>query len=112
MFGLKQQHIEAINTCFTKLTQIEQVILYGSRAMGNYRTGSDIDLTIVGELDSRDFTELEIQLDDLMLPYKIDLSILIQIDNPELKDHIHRNGKVFYQKVDQFVLREPKGRSN
>lgn len=51
MFGLQQKHIDAINACFAQYPQIEQVILYGSRAKGNYKNGSDIDLTIVGDLD-------------------------------------------------------------
>jgi len=45
-FGLKAKHIAAIRNAFRQYPSIEQVVLYGSRAKGNYRTGSDIDLTI------------------------------------------------------------------
>ena len=49
MYGLKEKHIKAINSVFSKYPQIEKAILYGSRAKGNYRNGSDIDLTLVGD---------------------------------------------------------------
>jgi hypothetical protein len=40
-------------------------------------------------------------LDDLLLPYKIDLSLLREIDNPQLLDHIDRVGQVFNQRSEQ-----------
>ena len=99
MFGLKVKHIEAINGCFARYPQIEQVILYGSRAKGNYKNGSDIDLTIVGDLDYNSLLKLENQLDDLLLPYKMDLSLKHKITNASLLEHIERVGKVFYERV-------------
>lgn len=76
--------------------------------MGTYKNGSDIDLTIVGDFQYDDLLSLEVQLDDLLLPYKIDLSVLSQISNKDLIDHIHRQGKVLYQKEEAFTFREPK----
>ena len=107
MFGLKEKHIEAINTCFAKFGNIEQVVLYGSRAKGNFRTGSDIDLTIVGELTYSEILKLENELDDLLLPYKIDLSLKHQISNPDLIGHIDRVGKLFYDNSSKLILNEP-----
>jgi predicted nucleotidyltransferase len=98
MFGLQQKHIDAINNCFAQSIHIEQVILYGSRAKGNYKNGSDIDLTIVGDLGYAELRQLESQLDDLLLPYKIDLSLKHNITNPDLTEHIERVGKIFYEK--------------
>lgn len=100
-FGLEDSIIEKINSIFYQYENIEQVIIYGSRAKGNYKRGSDIDLTIVSESDQLSFSDLakaENQLDDLMLPYKIDLSLQKQIANPELIDHIDRIGIIFYQR--------------
>jgi len=98
-FGLKQATIDKINRVFSAHPQIEQVILYGSRAKGNYRNGSDIDLTIKGEgVTLSQLLKIETELDDLLLPYKIDLSLLHQIDDPDLIDHIRRVGIVFYEK--------------
>jgi predicted nucleotidyltransferase len=98
MFGLKSNHINAIKDCFINFEQISKVIIYGSRAKGNFRNGSDIDLTIIGDMNFKNLLALENQLDDLMLPYKIDLSLLHQIDNHNLLDHIKRVGISFYEK--------------
>jgi len=99
LFGLKESVIAAMNGVFTACPQIERVILYGSRAKGTFRTGSDIDLTIVGdEVTHGQLLRLANQLDDLLLPYKIDLSLLRQIENPDLLEHIRRVGVVFYEK--------------
>lgn len=98
MFGLKQQYIDLIHTVLAQYSEIDQVIVYGSRAKGNYKPGSDIDLTIKGNLEFGSLMKLENQLDDLLLPYTIDLSLYHNINNPDLIDHIGRVGKVFYEK--------------
>jgi uncharacterized protein len=108
MFGLQQKHIDIINYCFAQYPQIEQVILYGSRAKGNYKNGSDIDLTIIGNLDFSTLLKLENQLDDLLLPYKIDLSLQHQIADPDLIAHIQRVGMVFFDQQQAMKLLEPK----
>jgi uncharacterized protein len=99
MFGLKQQHIDLINDVFAQYPQIEQVTIYGSRAKGNHKPCSDIDLTIIGDLDFGSLMKLANQLDDLFLPYKMDISLHHKINHPDLIDHIQRVGKVFYEKT-------------
>lgn len=99
-FGLKDYQIEKMQMVFASFPQVEKVILYGSRAKGNYKPASDIDLTLVGaDIDLTMQFRIETQLDDLMLPYTIDLSILSQISNPDLVDHINRVGQVFYERT-------------
>lgn len=94
--GLDLSIIEKIRGVFSSYPQIEQVLLYGSRAKGNYRRGSDIDLTIIGDqLSLSTLMQIENDLDDLLLPYKIDLSLLHKIESRELVDHIRRVGVVF-----------------
>ncbi len=101
-FGLKQAVIEKINRIFSAYPEIEQVILYGSRAKGNYLNGSDIDLTIKGAaVTLSQLLKMETDLDDLLLPYKIDLSLLHKIEDADLLDHIRRIGIVFYGKKDR-----------
>ena len=97
-YGLRQTDIEQIQDVFKKHPDIQAAILYGSRALGNHRTGSDIDLTLKGDLSTSQLFQLEQELDDLLLPYKIDLSIFNTIKNLDLIDHINRVGKVFYEK--------------
>jgi len=78
---------------------VEEAILYGSRAKGNERPGSDIDLTLNGpNLNLQVINRISRELDDLLLPYTIDLSVFRQISNSDLLDHIERVGQVFYRK--------------
>ena len=96
-FGLKKSTIQSITSIFEKHPNIEKCVLYGSRAKGNFRPGSDIDLTLFGEkLTLSELLEIENELDDLLLSYKIDLSILHKIENEALLDHIKRIGEEFY----------------
>jgi len=71
---------------------VEQVVLYGSRAKGNYKEGSDIDLTVKGNLTFDNMVKMSVNLDELNLPWKIDLSLYNQIENKNLLDHIDRVG--------------------
>lgn len=97
-YGLKANAIAQINGILATHLEIEQAILYGSRAMGNYRDSSDIDLCLVGEaLTLTQLLKIENELDDLLLPYKMDLSLFHTLDNPDLVDHIRRVGVMFYQ---------------
>ena len=101
MWGLSEHIIKELNILFSGNSKIEQVILYGSRAKGNHKEGSDIDLTIKGkDLKFDDLMNLNIKIDNLLLPYKIDLSIYSNIKNSELLDHINRVGISFYEKRD------------
>jgi predicted nucleotidyltransferase len=82
---------------FKQFPSINRVILYGSRAMGNFKPGSDIDLTIDGDDFSTDeLLSVMSKIDDLMLPYKVDLSIFHSLDHEDLLDHIKRVGLIFY----------------
>lgn len=95
--GLDQKTQEELSQVFSKHKKIKKVILYGSRAKGNFKPGSDIDLSIVSsEVTVSDLLQIENEIDDLLLPYKIDLSLMHQIDNADLIDHINRVGMVFY----------------
>lgn len=95
--GLPDTAVAKLQSVFAAHPHIEQVILYGSRAKGNYRPGSDIDLTIVGDaVDWQELLRIDNEIDDLLLPYKWDLSLLRQIDNPDLLEHIRRVGITFY----------------
>lgn len=96
-YGLKHEVFDRIISVFREHPGIEKVTLYGSRAKGTYRNGSDIDLTITGEsLALTDLYKIRDELDNLMLPYSIDLSLYRQITNKDLLDHIDRGGLEFY----------------
>lgn len=101
-YGLEETTIKALQGIFAHYSQVEKVILYGSRAKGNYRIASDIDLTLVGpQLTLSTLFQIENDLDDLLLPYKIDLSIHHKIENADVLAHIKRVGISFYELVAQ-----------
>lgn len=103
-FGLKEGTIAEINHIFCQYQNIEKVILYGSRAKGNYKQGSDIDLTLIGEnITYNQLWEIENKIDDLLLPYIIDLSIFNAIDNSHLIEHIQRVGVIFYDRKTSMI---------
>lgn len=106
MFGLSQKSIEEINGCFAKHEGIDLVIVYGSRAIGNYKPGSDIDLAIKGQLSISELLQLESELDDLLLPYTIDISLIDLINEPALINHVERVGKIFYNRLTPVQLNE------
>lgn len=96
-FGLSEKTIISINSVFKKYNSIEKAILYGSRAKGNYKKGSDIDLTLFSQDNSYTLlSKIMVDLDDLLLPYGIDLSFYAEITNNQLKEHINRVGIIFY----------------
>lgn len=95
-YGLPLDVLEKLRSVFRKHVEVERVLLYGSRALGTQRIASDIDLTILGDSANLSILmQIENEIDDLMLPYKVDLSLYNHIDNPNLKDHIHRVGVDF-----------------
>ena len=97
-FGITKKSHEKLLKLFARLPQIERVIIYGSRAMGTYKIGSDIDLTIIGQqLDTNQLTRIMSEIDALSLPYTVDLSIFSSLSNESLLDHINRVGRVFYR---------------
>ncbi|PIR23811.1 MAG: hypothetical protein COV44_00750 [Deltaproteobacteria bacterium CG11_big_fil_rev_8_21_14_0_20_45_16] len=95
-FGLSANSLSALRSLFIRYPKIDRVVLYGSRAKGNYRPGSDIDLTLIAPcLGLSELMKIQNEIDDMLLPYKVDLSLFHQLENADLKDHIERVGKDF-----------------
>lgn len=97
--GLSAVTLDQICATLARFPQVAQGVLYGSQAKGNFKPGSDIDLTLRGEgLTLSLLGDIDAALDELLLPYQIDLSIYDQIGHAELVAHIDRVGRVIYQK--------------
>ena len=94
--GLSVGLLDSLNSIFSNYPSVKQVKLYGSRAKGNFRHGSDIDLTFIGHITHDELMDIDELIDDLLTPYTYDLSILTDIDNHELLKHIERVGLVIY----------------
>ncbi len=107
MFGLSVDSLHRIRSVFSRFPKIQKVILYGSRAKGNYKKGSDIDITLVGKgltLKNTVYPLME-GLYELYLPYKFDISIFNKLAEPDFISHILRVGKTFYQKENDVMKR-------
>jgi predicted nucleotidyltransferase len=97
--GLTRETVDRIRSVLARFPQVEKAVLYGSRAKGNYKRGSDIDLTLFGSgLNPSVLSQISSGLDDLLLPQKIDISIFAKISHADLIDHIRRVGVVLYEK--------------
>ncbi|MCG8475259.1 MAG: nucleotidyltransferase domain-containing protein [Cytophagales bacterium] len=91
--GLSEQEKEKLCRCFSSILPLRRVMLFGSRAVGNFRKSSDVDLALEGaELKMEDIFELEKALEELRLSYRFDLVALRQVSNEKLKEHIRRAG--------------------
>lgn len=98
MYGIKDSEFELLQAVFRKHENIEKVVLYGSRAKGNYKPFSDVDITLFGEkLTRSDLNRIALDIDDLLLPYQFDISIFKSLKNKDLIDHILRVGIVVYE---------------
>lgn len=99
-YGLSAQTLQKIRDVFLQYPQVEEVVLYGSRARGDYKNGSDIDLTLRGSSDLTHtlVSRIANDLDDQLLPYTIDLCIFENIRNPEMVEQIEQVGVALYKK--------------
>ena len=92
-YGLSDIELNKLREFYARYEDIEEVILYGSRAKGNHKPFSDVDISLVGaNLTRSRLNQIAFAIDDLLLPYQFDLSIFHKLTNMELVDHIRRVG--------------------
>ena len=100
MFGLKPNDLQVIVDIIKLYPQIEEAIVFGSRALDKYKKGSDIDIALKGENVEAVTAEVAGLLnDESPLPYYFDIIDYNTIDNADLRDHIDRVGKQIYKKL-------------
>lgn len=96
-FGLNDMELQALRQTLATIPEVEEAIIYGSRARGTNRVSSDIDITLKGSnLTYLQLALLDAKIDDLYLPYFVDLSLFSMIRNTDLIESIEREGKVLY----------------
>jgi len=97
-YGLSDRTTTTLYSIFQKYSGIKQAVLYGSRAKGKYRNGSDIDLSLKTDVTftHSDLLHISGDFDDSDIPYFVDVSIYDKLSNTDLKAHIDRVGKVLY----------------
>ncbi|MDR3078076.1 MAG: nucleotidyltransferase domain-containing protein [Planctomycetota bacterium] len=96
--GLPPAAVARLSGVFAAFPEVGEAVLYGSRAKGTHKKGSDIDLALKGaELDWARLGEIETAIDDLLLPYKVDLLIYDTLEHVKLREHIDRVGVTLYR---------------
>lgn len=93
-FGLREEDLSYIVSALKQFPEIKKAFIFGSRAKGTYKNGSDIDIAILGPAVSfTTVSRLHAMLEDEgPLPYLIDIVDYEHTDNPALKAHIDRVG--------------------
>lgn len=97
MYGLSDLTINDLHSVFRRYPNIKKVVIFGSRAKGNYREGSDIDLAIIGDdISSAQISDIYLRIEDLELLYKVDILDYSKYKNTPIGEHIARVAKPFY----------------
>lgn len=97
-FGLSDTVIYELCNVFRHYANIEKVLIFGSRSKGNYRSGSDIDLAVIGkDLDYNMLLDIRCEIEDLELLYSVDLIDYNKKKGTPIAEHIDRVGQVFYE---------------
>ena len=108
MYGMIEEELNLLCSLFARQKEIEQVILYGSRAKGTHKPFSDVDITLLGiGLSRSHLNRLMADIDESSLPYSFDISILSTITNPDLMEQIENTGVVLYQRGGTSLVAEP-----
>lgn len=99
MFGLDEKELRILKSCFSHQPLVSKAVVFGSRAMGNYKRGSDIDIAIFGDgITGREQSEIINEFEESNLPYEMDILIYDSIKSGELKKHIQEYGKELYRR--------------
>ena len=101
LFGISEKSYRTIIQTISSFQDIDKTFLFGSRAKGNYKKGSDIDLAIYGKnLNQNTWLNLSVVLNEkTTLPYYFDIVAPKMLDNQNLIEHINRIGIVFYERT-------------
>lgn len=97
-FGLPDRTINELIEYFSNKTDIEKVIIFGSRAKGTHKTGSDIDFAIITD-NHDDFHRISDELDQLPTPYKFDVIDYKMLSHEKMLESIDKYGHIFYEKL-------------
>ena len=99
--------LQLLCSLFARHKEIEQVILYGSRARGTHKPFSDVDITLLGiGLTRSHLSRLMADIDESSLPYFFDISLFAKLTNPDLIEQIERTGVVLYQRGENAFVAE------
>ncbi len=100
MFGLNPEDLLSIIAVLKRYRDVEEALIFGSRAMGNYKPGSDVDIALKGPLPTQTVTDISAELNErIPLPYKFDVVAYNDLSDQPLIAHINTYGKSFYHRT-------------
>lgn len=98
-FGIPPDALERIRAVLAGYDAVQSASIYGSRARDTARNSSDIDIALEGPaLSQRHLASIANALDDLLLPWKIDLCLVSELEDEALLANICQDGKILYRK--------------
>jgi predicted nucleotidyltransferase len=99
-FGLTKRDMQTIRDIFLQFPEVEKAFIFGSRAKGNYRPGSDIDLAIMDKgVSNLTIRKLYAAFEEGSLPYRVDPAHFPSLTSPEFIAHIQSAGVPFYDRA-------------
>lgn len=99
-FGLSKRDLDRIQETFNQFPQVQSAILFGSRAMGNFKKGSDVDIALKGDITHATVIGCKSILnEEIPIPYFFDVIDYASIENRDLLRHIREHGKIIFQKL-------------
>lgn len=97
IFGLAERHYAEFVRIFQRYPQIDEVLIFGSRAKGTDKPWSDFDLAVVAPaMSNEEFSRLWGEVDGLELVFKVDLLHWDKLAPDRLKEKIREEGRRFY----------------
>ena len=98
LLGIPESSASQLLNVLTSPAQLDAIWLFGSRAMGRHQPGSDIDLCLEApQLGHSDLLRLMHAVDELCLPWRVDLLLQHQLD-AEVLAHVHRAGRCIWKR--------------
>jgi len=96
--GLRQPDLDIVLSVLGEFPNVKEAIIFGSRAKGNFKNGSDVDIALKGEnINLEIVTNISYRLnEETILPYKFDVLDYQSINNSKLTEHINRIGISVY----------------
>ncbi|MCD5410424.1 MAG: nucleotidyltransferase domain-containing protein [Clostridiales bacterium] len=97
-FGIPQKSMKLIIYTLQQKKEIEKASIFGSRSIGNYKSGSDVDIVIYGDsILAETINQISIELNEkLPLPYYFDVIHYESLKHKDLIKHIDEYAKIFY----------------
>ncbi len=95
-YGLSEANGQCITDILSQCCAVSEALIFGSRAKGNYKPGSDIDLAVKGDVSKDQLAQLLTAFEESTLPYFVDIVVYANLKNDALREHIDRVGQTVY----------------